>query len=663
MGAILDRQDSPIEGAAVTSQSGAGYGSVSNTLGHYRIDNIPNGTYTIRVLRYGYKDTAISGIVLNFADNDTAYMDIIMQGYLITVKGSVSASGVPKSGRKTASLDGIGVGIPEQSIYTTTNASGEYTLSGVSPEALYIVAAKSGIGWGKTALGASGSGNVSGLNIQLSETGGRITGTVRLSNGNIKAGAVVKAMGGGLSDTTDNEGYFTLTDVPVGFPMEVKEDTNSLASGLEVNQNCELIGLNLSPQLLHGNGNAVIGNAKYYVPDTGSTLIYANVISGKNNICGFLWDLDGNGGFDTLTSGSMIRVFGNSASQSIGYSVALAQGDTLEMATIEMNRVSQKPAAKVKTIVSAQPNELVEFIDSTVCLWGGASSYQWDFDGDGYYDFINPYSNKVQRRFPQSGVYTPKFVVSNNLGQKDSATFTLTVSGATISLPSTDLIPPRVTSPAPTDTIIGSSFKLTWTSAAAGAVYDIYMNAFSPPESVKAGSVSDTFCTITGCVENTAYFIKVKAKKGDSTAFSLSTRVNIGKNHPPIFTYNSFYPSDHDSVSGDSIFLLWSAYDLDNHSITYDVYFGTDDTPSLTADNLAKTSIRISPAAGFINNQEYTWKIVASDSLDSTVSTIRHIRYLTNLFNLAPVFLNLIGDMNPAANIGYTYKEIGRAHV
>src|SRR4030066_369842 len=84
---------------------------------------------------------------------------------------------------------------------------------------------------------------------------------------------------------------------------------------------------------------------------------------------------------------------------------------------------------------------------------------------------------------------------------------------------------------------------------------------------------------------------------------------------PPQFDLFAFSPSD--GATGVSLTptLSWSASDLDpGHTLTYDIYFGSELSPPLVLSNQASTSYE--PGQIF-SGTTYYWKIVARDNLGS----------------------------------------------
>lgn len=77
-------------------------------------------------------------------------------------------------------------------------------------------------------------------------------------------------------------------------------------------------------------------------------------------------------------------------------------------------------------------------------------------------------------------------------------------------------------------------------------------------------------------------------------------------------------PTMAEEISGVStITLKWTASDLDNDIIGYDVYFGTDSVPVIYANDINDNELIVSVVSDTI----YYWRIITKDSLGNTSDT------------------------------------------
>src|SRR4030043_241263 len=85
---------------------------------------------------------------------------------------------------------------------------------------------------------------------------------------------------------------------------------------------------------------------------------------------------------------------------------------------------------------------------------------------------------------------------------------------------------------------------------------------------------------------------------------------------PPQF--NSFTPPDGATGVSTTPTLSWSASDPDPvHTLTYDIYFGTELSPPLVLSNQTGTSYQPGQLSSLYPLTTYYWKIVARDNLGS----------------------------------------------
>ncbi|GAA4276692.1 fibronectin type III domain-containing protein [Aquimarina mytili] len=111
------------------------------------------------------------------------------------------------------------------------------------------------------------------------------------------------------------------------------------------------------------------------------------------------------------------------------------------------------------------------------------------------------------------------------------------------------------------------------------------------------------------------YYWRVKASddKGNdgdySTVQSFFTEPEASINRLPGIP-ELISPGSGNRVTGSSITLDWDANDADGDSLTYDVYFGISDSPSLLEENSTTSQIEVSVSTGIT----YYWRVVVKDS-------------------------------------------------
>jgi len=118
-------------------------------------------------------------------------------------------------------------------------------------------------------------------------------------------------------------------------------------------------------------------------------------------------------------------------------------------------------------------------------------------------------------------------------------------------------------------------------------------------------------------IEDVAYYWRVKATDSESASSSYSS-VNqfytYGEgvtNHLP-FTPELVWPKLNDLVTGTTVTLQWTASDVDTaDSLTYDVYFGTDQA-NLAIESAGQTATSLETPT-LAASTPYYWKVVVND--------------------------------------------------
>ena len=113
-----------------------------------------------------------------------------------------------------------------------------------------------------------------------------------------------------------------------------------------------------------------------------------------------------------------------------------------------------------------------------------------------------------------------------------------------------------------------------------------------------------------------AYYWKVKAKDDKnaesdfSPTYQFYTEGEGVSNHLP-FAPVLVAPSLDATISESSVTLEWTANDVDNDALTYDVYFGTDNPPTVVlSPDQSETTI----SKDLVASTNYYWKIVVKDN-------------------------------------------------
>jgi hypothetical protein len=174
---------------------------------------------------------------------------------------------------------------------------------------------------------------------------------------------------------------------------------------------------------------------------------------------------------------------------------------------------------------------------------------------------------------------------------------------------------PDSPSPADNATCVSRNTCLSWSGGDPDAgdpvTYDVYFGTNSTPPLVSSNQSGTTYCPPGNLTDSTKYYWKIVAmdNHGRSTTGPLW---NFTTNDPPNQP-NSPSPADNATGVLINACLSWSGGDPDvGDNVTYDVYFGTNSTPSLVSHNQSGTTY--CPPGNLTDSIKYYWQIVAMDN-------------------------------------------------
>ncbi|HJQ02449.1 MAG TPA: carboxypeptidase regulatory-like domain-containing protein [Jatrophihabitans sp.] len=212
-GTVTGAAGAALSGATITLQGGnlpTTDTVTSNSTGNYTSNWDPVGTYTVTCSATGYADQTVTGVSITTGGLTTVNCALSNTGTLTGVVSNLN-SGVLISGA-TVTLSG------PTSASTTSDASGNYSFSGI-PAGTYSVTATASGYKARTYSGVTVTAGVTTTqNIQLTTTG-RVTGTVT-AGGAAVSGATITLQGGNLATTdtvtSNSTGNYTSNWDPVG---------------------------------------------------------------------------------------------------------------------------------------------------------------------------------------------------------------------------------------------------------------------------------------------------------------------------------------------------------------------------------------------------------------------------------------------------------------
>jgi len=199
-GKVTNDQGAPISGASVSS---GGNGAITGSDGIYTLQ-LPGGTATLTAALGGYQSASESVTVTAGQSTQAATLQIQH-----TNPGNVTGSVVDGNG---AALSGAM--ISAAGLSTSSGEDGSYALANLPAGQTTIQASLTGFQSGSAMVTVVAGTTTAAPAITLVSGSGSITGNVKSSTGTAIAGASV-GFGGGTA-TTDENGNYTLTGVPVG---------------------------------------------------------------------------------------------------------------------------------------------------------------------------------------------------------------------------------------------------------------------------------------------------------------------------------------------------------------------------------------------------------------------------------------------------------------
>jgi hypothetical protein len=199
-GKVTNTAGAPITGASV---SFGGNGAITGSDGGYTLQ-LPGGTATLTVALAGYQNASESVTVTAGQTTQAATLQIQPVS-----PGNVTGSVVNSSGTGLS-----GASVSAAGLSTATAADGSYTLSNLPAGQTTIQASLTGFQSGSTTVTVVAAATTAAPAITLVSGSGSITGSVKNTSGGAIVGASV-GFGGG-TNTTDANGNYTLTGVPVG---------------------------------------------------------------------------------------------------------------------------------------------------------------------------------------------------------------------------------------------------------------------------------------------------------------------------------------------------------------------------------------------------------------------------------------------------------------
>jgi len=171
---------------------------------------------------------------------------------------------------------------------------------------------------------------------------------------------------------------------------------------------------------------------------------------GSAPIVRYEWDFQGDGKFDftSSTTGSTTFRYDTAGTHSAVFRVTDNAGLTATArATTTVIRAGPpgSPTARITaptSPISRATGTAISFGGTGTTPAGTITKYEWDFQGDGVYDYSSPSTATTTNTFPSPGIYTAAFRVTNTAGLTAIATIDITVTMTATLTVSTDTLRP-----------------------------------------------------------------------------------------------------------------------------------------------------------------------------------------------------------------------------
>jgi len=205
-GNVKDDVGANVSGATVSTTTG-GYTTTTNSSGNYTLSNVVAATYNVVASKTNYNSHTQSNQTVTAGQTTTVNFTITRQ------PGTIAGNVKDDAG---ANVSGATVSTTTGGYTTTTNSSGNYTLSNVTPGTYNVVASKTNYNSHTQSNQTVISNATTTVNFTITRQPGTIAGSVKNTGGTGISGATVSTTTGGYSATTNSSGNYTLSNVAVG---------------------------------------------------------------------------------------------------------------------------------------------------------------------------------------------------------------------------------------------------------------------------------------------------------------------------------------------------------------------------------------------------------------------------------------------------------------
>jgi len=259
----------------------------------------------------------------------------------------------------------------------------------------------------------------------------------------------------------------------------------------------------------------------------------------------FEWDFDGNGAYDYSSAATATTSHTYNAVGSYIAKLRVTAGNGLtgtDSVLIKVKQPGSPTAVAAAAPTSGFATLKVDFSGSGTDD-GTIVKYEWDFDGDGVYDWSSTETGNTFHNYPLAGTYNATLRVTDNAGLKDTASVTISVATGLSATLSSDAFDPSVAQTVSINSVItnAATISIKIRDKVSNLVRTLVNNA-----SRAAGYYSDAWDGKDNSghiVDAGVYLYVIEYTVGGQTyVYDVTNNVDLNK-YPPSVTYpGSFDP-------------------------------------------------------------------------------------------------------------------------
>ena len=564
-GVVTDKHGKPIQGVFVSIEADTATPSITGISGEFRLGKVEKGTHVLHFAHGDYTADTLYTVIVGASGEDVRLADTVRLSYnYYIISGRVLYNNSP--------VPGAGVSVNNTPVSKIVESDGIFVLDGVRKDgAIRVICAKSGVGFNSKAISQPVANDTTEVgDILLSEPGAMISGTVYDTAGKPMSSVVVAAVGGGLVDTTDQYGNYTLENVPTGQEVRIfvpgQSGLNGAITGIIIAPGSFIanadIRLRPALDLIKGNG-MVINVNDVVMPDTLQqvTLSVYPTTNVNTIIKSFEWSIKGATAITRTTVTPSLSV----SLDTLKTLVSGGQTITLTVSVTAINQNNERSQVQTFTImlhgtkptvqagaaltqsaapadsITVNPGDFVYFTGKAYDPFGGIDTVAWSF-GDGSIDLASTDTLPVfGYSYDTTGTFKAVFRARNHAGIVVRDTVAVVVTTASIPRP-VNILPANNTTVACT----GGKVTIVWGSVAATNVtYSVCMdNQITYPRTIAVQQLKDT--SYSAAVDSgKTYYWRVEATSGGVTAkgdvwkFTTAGKVDTIK---PVNGLVAYYP-------------------------------------------------------------------------------------------------------------------------